>query len=194
MISFDAIEKKNTKKEKLSRADKKILKAINSINLVYPINGITEEGFVKTKLSIYESYIEIFELKKYDLFLVADTEEFDTVTGMAWNLEKLYPYPKKEVYMNFPEENSEQQEYFRYKLEKATSAAEIEALSNELEKLKHIEKNFKLREVYLFIFADNIPELNKRIELLERFRPVLGHKKTSVEKKTKILNKMNNQI
>ncbi|CEN25504.1 Uncharacterised protein [[Clostridium] sordellii] len=191
-MQFDAIKVKNSSNKTKSRKNRKIEKQINRINQVYPIIGITDEGYIKTKIGLYEGVFEIFDVKKYDLFLLDDSE-IDFVTENNWKMQKLYPFPLKEVYMNFQEENKEQQEYFKYKIERATSLSQLEVLNNELEKLKFIEKTYEMRDTYIFVFGDNVSDLNKKIDLLYRFNNFLELKKISLDKKKKILNKLNNR-
>lgn len=190
-MQFDAIEVKNSSSKVKSRKNKKIEKQINKINKVYPINGVTDEGYIKTKIGLYERVFEIFDVKKYDLFLLDDSE-IDFVTENNWKMQKLYPFPVKEVYMNFQEDNKEQQEYFKYKIERATSLSQLEVLNNELAKLKFIEKTYEMRDTYVFVFGDNVSDLNKKIDILYRFNNFLELKTMSLDKKKNILNKLNN--
>ncbi|HCW52176.1 MAG TPA: hypothetical protein DG753_00210, partial [Clostridium sp.] len=164
-MQFDAIKVKNSSSKDKSRKNRKIEKEINKINKVYPIVGVTDEGYIKTKIGLYEAVFEIFDVRKYDLFLL-DNSEIDFVTENNWRMQKLYPYPLKEVYMNFQEENKEQQKYFKYKIDKTESISQLEVLNNELEKLKFIEKTYEMRDTYLFVFGDNESDLNKKIDIL----------------------------
>lgn len=191
-MQFDAIKVKNSNGKSESRKNKKIEKVIDKINKVYPVGGVTDEGYIKTKIGIYEGVFEIFDVKKYDLFLL-DESEIDFVTESNWKMQKLYPYPLKEIYMNFQEENKEQQKYFKYKIERAKSLSQLEVLSNELEKLKFIEKTYEMRDTYLCVFGENPSDLNKKIDILYRFDNFLELKKVSIAKKEKILNKLNNR-
>lgn len=191
-MQFDAIKVKNSSSKSKSRKNEKIEKEINKINKVYPIVGVTDEGYIKTKIGLYEAVFEIFDVRKYDLFLL-DNSEIDFVTENNWRMQKLYPYPLKEVYMNFQEENKEQQKYFKYKIDNTESISQLEVLNNELEKLKFIEKTYEMRDTYLFVFGDNVSDLNKKIDILYRFDNFLELKKTSVEKKKKIIDKLNNR-
>lgn len=191
-MQFDAIKVKNSNSKSNSRKNKKIEKQINKINKVYPVKGVTEEGYIRTKIGLYESVFEIFDVKKYDLFLLDDSE-IDFVTENNWKMQKLYPHSLKEVYMNFQEENKEQQEYFKYKIERTTSISQLEVLNNELEKLKFIEKTYEMRDTYIFVFGDNVSDLNKKIDNLYRFNNFLELKKISLDKKKKIINKLNNR-
>lgn len=191
-MQFDAIKVKNSSSKDKSRKNKKIEKEINKMNKIYPIGGVTNEGYIKTKIGIYELVFEIFDVKKYDLFLLDDSE-IDFVTENNWRMQKLYPYPLKEVYMNFQEENKEQQNYFKYKIERTKSISQLEVLNNELEKLKFIEKTYEMRDSYLFVFGENVSDLNKKIDILYRFDNFLELKKISVAKKEKILDKLNNR-
>lgn len=186
---FDAVSAK--KMQTANRKEKKIKKKIDRINQVYPVTGVTEEGYIKTKVGFGEAVFEILNVQKYDLYLM-DEHEFDFVTSNNWDLHKLYSYDLKEVYMNFPEDNQRQQEYFKYKIDKATSPAQLEVLNRELAKLEHIEKTYKMRNVYLFVFAPNVTELEERLRYLDRFKHFLGQTPMSIEKKKEILWNLNN--
>ncbi|MCG4734775.1 hypothetical protein L0M92_14315, partial [Casaltella massiliensis] len=65
-MQFDAIKVKNSSSKDKSRKNKKIEKEINKINKVYPIVGVTDEGYIKTKIGLYEAVFEIFDVRKYD--------------------------------------------------------------------------------------------------------------------------------
>lgn len=202
-MKFDAIQVKDSNSKSKLKKNKKIEKEINNINKVYPITGVTDEGYIKTKITdegyvkskigAHETVFEIFDVKKYDLFLL-DNSEIDFVTENNWRMQKLYPYALKEVYMNFQEENKEQQKYFKHKIEKdeSLSVRQLEVLKNELEKLKFIEKNYEMRDTYIFVYGDNVSDLNKKLDILYRFNNFLELKKTSIDKKRKILDKLNN--
>lgn len=192
MMQFDVIKEKERDKPKLKGKNKKIQKEITKLNKIYPVIGYTEEGFIKTKIGFNEAIFEIFEVKKYDLFLM-DDQEFNYVTDTNWDMLRKYSYAIKEVYMNFPEDNQEQQEYFNFKIKQSTSPIQIQLLQTELDKLKYIEKNYKMRDIYLFVYAPNQEELMKRIGYLQKFNGILELKKISIEKKSKILNRMNNK-
>ena len=77
-MEYDAVKIKEQQKSKQTKKQKKITKQINKINQVYPIIGVTEEGFIKSKYGFSEGFFEILDVKKYDLYLL-DDEEVDFV-------------------------------------------------------------------------------------------------------------------
>lgn len=191
MMQFDAVKVKESKKPNQTRQEKKITKQINKINKVYPVCGVTEEEFIKSKIGATVVYFEILDVRKYDLFLM-DEQEFQFVTENNWKFQKQYPFPIKEVYMNFPEDNQQQQDYFKHKIERTANPAQLEALHTELEKLKHIEKTYEMRDTYLFVFGKSVEELQKRLEQVRRFNNFLGVNTVPMRKKEKILFRLNN--
>jgi hypothetical protein len=193
-LAFDAIEKRKKKEAPRRRQDKKALNELTQITRVYPVIGYTDEGYVKTRvLGFIEGFFEILKVKQYDLYIF-DDEQIDFVTMGQWDLNKLYPAPLKEIYLNFPEENQEQQAYFKYKIDQTDDPQKLKVLQMEIEKDQYIEQHYRLRHVYLYVFGSTVAELTGRLHDLERFKDYLGQEQLSLDKKKKVLQSINNQL
>lgn len=187
-MKFDAIAKKEQEQKKIP---KKVQKEINKINQVYPVIGITQNGYIHTK-AYWEEYSLYLEIQPQDLSYLSD-EEFKFVTSNYWNMHKQFNPSLKEIYLAFPENNREQQEYFMHKIDTTVNAKKLKYLTNELEKLKYIEKNFVCEQSYMVVYARSIPELEKNYEKLRIVGNKLFHfQPFSEEKLSKLLYLLNN--
>ncbi|MCY7855015.1 hypothetical protein [Bacillus spizizenii] len=192
-MGFDALSVKKEKQSGSSRKLKKIQKSIDRINRVYPVCGYSDEGYVKTKVGLREGFFEVFDVKHFDTNIL-DEKEFNSLTESYWKMQQVYSDTLKEVHMNLPEDNQVQQEFLKYKIERTNDYARLKVLKAEFEKLKFIEKTYKSRRTYLFIFGGTPEELSKRIEELTPFINYLEPQPVSIEKKIRILHGMNNFI
>ncbi|MES5398136.1 hypothetical protein ABU952_18740 [Bacillus amyloliquefaciens] len=192
-MGFDALSVKKEKQSGSTRKLKKIQKSIDRINRVYPVCGYSDEGYVKTKVGLKEGFFEVFDVKHFDTNIL-DEKEFNSLTESYWKMQQIYSDTLKEVHMNLPEDNQVQQEFLKYKIERTNDYARLKVLKAEFEKLKFIEKTYKSRRTYLFIFGGTAEELSKRIEELTPFINYLEPKPVSIEKKVRILHGMNNFI
>lgn len=108
-MGIDAIAER---KKKQTREAKKNQKRILELTKLYPVAGMTPEGYIKLRNSYRELYAEITVPKKYDLdYLTYD--ELDYIEENAWEFMREYKRSVKEVYMNFPERNQTQQQYYK---------------------------------------------------------------------------------
>ncbi|MDD9150449.1 MULTISPECIES: hypothetical protein [unclassified Sporolactobacillus] len=193
-MPFNAIEKREKERQPTNRREKKALAELDQINRIYPVHGYTDDGYVITKvLGFIDGFIEILKLRQYDLYKL-DSMQYDTLTSGQWNLNKLYVPPLKEVYLNFPEDNQDQQNYWKYKIEHTTDPNRLRIQQFELEKLSYIEKKHRMRNVYLFVFGKTIEELKTRLQDLERFKDHLGQEALSLRDKKRVLFSFNNQL
>lgn len=185
---FDAVAEKKQQRKK----PKKVQKALDKVSDVYPICGVTDQGFIKLKSFGIISYMCLLSSKKYDLYYLSDSE-YNTVSETYWSVHRQYPYPLKEIFMMFPEENQTQQEYFSQKIERATAEEPVNVLQFELEKLQHIEHSYSKSSSYTAIYGETEDELTERLTLLKglggnvfQFEPV------SLITAMKVLNLLNN--
>lgn len=192
-MGFDALSVKKEKQSGSTRKLKKIQKSIDRINRVYPVCGYSDEGYVKTKVGLKEGCFEVFDVKHFDTNIL-DEKEFNSLKESYWKMQQIYSDTLKEVHMNLPEDNQVQQEFLKYKIKRTNDYARLKVLKAEFEKLKFIEKTYKSRRTYLFIFGGTAEELSKRIEELTPFINYLEPKPVSIEKKIRILHGMNNFI
>lgn len=170
-MAFDAIKEKKVKK---SRKEKKVNAEINRLTKVYPIAGITADNYVVLKRGETKIFMAVLETKKYDLHYLDDNEA-DFVINSYWNFLKMYSSSVKEIFMNFPEQNQKQQEYFKYMIEKSGTEVQLKRLQMELDKLKFLEKEYKKLASYLCVFGYSVNELEDNIRKLRNGSDKLFH-------------------
>ncbi|MFT8389965.1 MAG: hypothetical protein ABF683_01665 [Sporolactobacillus sp.] len=193
-MPFNALEKREKARQPKNRREKKALAELDGMNRTYPVCGYTDEGFIRTKvLGFIDGYYEILKVRQYDLYKLDDAQ-YDKLTSGEWDLNKLYAPPLKEVYLNFPEDNQEQQNYWKYKIEHTTDPNRLRVQQFELEKLRYIEKQHRMRNVYLCVFGKNKEELKTRLQDLERFSDHLGQEPLSLSDKKRVLSSLNNPL
>ena len=106
------------KTKKISRKNRKQIKQEkNSITKVLPICEIKRDGTIVTKVKSYFEYSVILGLTPQDLTTLS-SKEIDKVTNAYWTFHKSYPHSFKEFYLNFPENNTDQQYYIQKKISK----------------------------------------------------------------------------
>lgn len=190
-MPFNAIEKRAQAARPTTRREKKAQAVLARINRIYPVCGTTD-GFVKTQvLGFIDGVLEILRVRQYDLYKLDDAQ-YDALTRGQWTLNKLYSPPLKEVYLNFPENNQTQQAYWIHKIEQTTDPNRLRVQQFELEKLRYIEKNHRMRHVYLFVFGQTVDELRARLEDLERFRDTLAQEPLTLQEKRQVLARLTN--
>lgn len=187
-MSFNAVAVKEQEQKK----PRKVKRQINALTEVYPVSGITSEGYIKLRTQSDVIYMAMFESKKYDLDFL-DDQEFNSVTDAYWNLQKSYLGSYKEIFMTFPEENKVQQDYFLYKIEHTTNPKHLEKLQLELDKLKHIEEHYEKLSTYPCIFGETREELAQNIKKITRLvGGFLDFTLITRQKSQKILTLLNN--
>nr|WP_199201693.1 TraE, Type IV secretion system protein [Listeria ivanovii]QPL19486.1 TraE, type IV secretion system/conjugal transfer protein [Listeria ivanovii]UCK61617.1 type IV secretion system/conjugative transfer family protein [Listeria ivanovii] len=183
-MEFDAI-KEGQKKEPLKNRETK--KRYQRLDKKMAIQGKTEEGYIKVQYGGKISFMDIVTVKKYDIELI-DDHEFYRTTDAYWEFMKNYPHPIKEVYLNFDEDNQLQQAYFTEKIKKSKNARQTELLEVELDKLQYIERTLRRNDVYMYLFAPTVQELENRKETIRtKFSETILHEDIDFNTKTRII-------
>ncbi|MBF2598333.1 VirB4 family type IV secretion/conjugal transfer ATPase [Listeria welshimeri] len=184
-MEFDAIkEKEHIKETPKNRSTRKRYQRLNK-NMV--IRGKTEEGYIKLQYGSKISFMDIITVKKYDIDLI-DDEEFYRTTDAYWDFMKNYPHPIKEVFLNFNEDNQMQQAYFTDKIKKSKNARQTELLETELDKLQYIERTLRRNDVYMYVYAPTVQELDQRKENLRtKYSDTLIQDELDFDTKTRII-------
>lgn len=163
VLEIDVTKKLAEKKKKTSRKSRKKIKAEkNTIAKVLPIREIKPDGTIVTKIKSYYEYSVVFGLTPQDLTTLSQ-KEIDKITNAYWQFHKTYSHSFKEFYLNFPENNIEQQYYIQKKISKETRPMALSILSTELRKLQVLEDRYKTFQSFMVIYADNEEELALRI-------------------------------
>lgn len=152
------------KTKKISRKNRKQIKQEkNSITKVLPICEIKRDGTIVTKVKSYFEYSVILGLTPQDLTTLS-SKEIDKVTNAYWTFHKSYPHSFKEFYLNFPENNTDQQYYIQKKISKEKRPVALAFLSEELRKLRVLEDKYKTFQSFMAIYANSEEELTLRIK------------------------------
>lgn len=186
-MGIDAIAER---KKKQTKEAKKNQKRILELTKLYPVAGMTPEGYIKLRNSYRELYAEITVPKKYDLdYLTCD--ELDYIEENAWEFMREYKRSVKEVFMNFPERNQTQQHYYKKMIDSTTDPVHLRLLHTELEKLKWLEKNVMRFTSFTWFFGDTIKELENNLSKIKKYK-VYDYQVISEQDKVLVLQLMNN--
>lgn len=181
-------EKEKIKKEKkeLKEEYKKVQKVV--IDLL-PFLNITEDGEFITK----NGYIDIYQIKSKDLNSL-NNDEINRHIYEFTSFLRGYTDDLKIISMHYPVNTKVQQENIENKINKTNNPIYIKYLNEKLEELKALEKIRKNKEFYLMLFFKNKRDKKeKEIYLNRKLSNAIGIKEIDIDKKIKILYKLNNQ-
>ncbi|EAW7168009.1 TraE, Type IV secretion system protein [Listeria monocytogenes] len=185
-MEFDAT-KENQNKGQESFKNRSTRKRYQRLDKNMVIKGKTEEGYIKIQYGSKVSFMDIVTVKKYDIDLI-DDDEFYRTTDAYWDFMKNYPHPIKEVFLNFDEDNQMQQAYFTDKIKKSKNARQTELLEVELDKLQYIERTLRRNDVYMYVYAPTVQELENRKETIRtKFQETLMQDEIDFNTKTRII-------
>jgi len=201
------IQKKEKKRSKLSKKEKAELKqkkkqqkieeklkknedkkVINYITEKLPFIDVTENDEFEMK----DEYLEIFEINAKDISSMNEDEIQMHI--LAWgNFIRNYGLDHKIVEMTFPVSTSNQISFLEKRKEIIKSDIALQILNEKIFELQKIHENRYNNEFYLLIFAEDLKELHTNKErVLDLQNNYFSVKKLSLEKKIKILFKLNN--
>lgn len=137
-------------------------------------------------------YMDIIQIISTDLMSKSDVEV--DYLNMRWSkFYKTCAADLKLISLNFPTNTSEQQRYFKYKIQQTKNPVFKEFLENKLSELISIEKNRSDREYYLMYFADNGEQLKDTRDIISSSLLNYGlAENMTKEKKLQILYRFNN--
>ena len=180
-------EKKNEKLElkELRKADKEVLKSTKDLL-----------GFVDVDdddtIIMSNGYLDLFQVDSKDIYSLTEDETRLHIYNFIAFL-RSYPYDFKIISMKFPVNTSVQQEFIKRKLKECDNQLYYNSLVEELEQLVYLEETRQNREFYIMIFAKNKEEKeNIKRTLFWNQNIAVQLIPLSLEKKLKILFKMNN--
>jgi len=180
-------EKKNEKLElkELRKADKEVLKSTKDLL-----------GFVDVDdddtIIMSNGYLDLFQVDSKDIYSLTEDETRLHIYNFIAFL-RSYPYDFKIISMKFPVNTSVQQEFIKKKLKECDNELYYNSLIEELEQLIYLEETRQNREFYIMIFAkDKKEKENIKRTLFWNQNIAVQLIPLSLEKKLKILFKMNN--
>ncbi|AYG02038.1 ATP-binding protein [Lactococcus allomyrinae] len=170
-----ALDKEKSDNRPLSKIKQDFGKYFNlkkNTLLTYPIDRpIDSAGRLHATIDGKEEYSYLLAVKGYDLAGQSE-EEYGAIKVKYWSFHKNFTYPFKEIYMNFPENNSKNQAYL---LTKFSGKAGIQRLNEikdnylkeEIRKLKVVEEEFKSKRSFIAIYGQTEEELDDRLRQVQ---------------------------
>lgn len=190
------IEKENKVKEKLrKKEEKEEQKNLKSEDKkVYletkdrlAIIALSENGYFKTKTG----YLDIVQIESIDIKSMNGVE-YNILLMDFTKMLKGYAEDIKLISMNYPANTQKQQEYLNKIIKECTNKKHFHFLKHRINQLQTIEEVRSDREFYVMIFGKDDKEMNSNIELILANNSGLKVFNIEIEKKVKILRKLNN--
>ncbi|CAM2078665.1 MAG: hypothetical protein NSGCLCUN01_02866 [uncultured Clostridium sp.] len=180
------IQKKQEKEEqkKLVAEDKKVFRETKDL---LSIISLSEYGYFKTKTG----FLDILQIESIDIKSMNDVE-YNTYILSFTNLLQSYTEDMKIISMNYPADTSIQQKYLSKKIAECNNTNQMKFLEHRMKQLKTIEDKRTNREFFLMIFAKDDKEMINNKELALSSNRELQVFEMDIEKKIKILKKLNN--
>ncbi|NFI02375.1 hypothetical protein FDB15_18300 [Clostridium botulinum] len=179
--------KEKRKKEKfeikeLKNEEKKVFKSTKEL---IPIADVNDIDIFLTK----DGYIDIYQVESKDIYAFnqyeADLHVYNFIAFL-----RNYLNDFKLISMNFPVNTSRQQEYIRNKLEQSTNEINNKFLQEKLDEFMFLEQYRNNKEFFIMFFAKNKQDITSSI--LKNQTRIFILKEISLEKKIKIIFKLNN--
>lgn len=181
-------EEKKLKKQELKEMkieNKKVLGTTKE--LLEFIDVDDDESFI-----MKNGYLDIFQIESKDIYSFSETETKMHIYNFISFLRN-YIEDFKIISMNFPVNTVKQQQYIRKKINDCKNEVYFKFLNEKLNELIFLDEHRQNREFYIMIFANEKSNKEDVTRTLLRNQNVAIQFKTlDIEKKLKILFKMNN--
>lgn len=141
---------------------------------IYPVEEFLEDGTVFSSYNGEKQMQAIFRPTAYDLSKLTD-EEFDLISNGYWEFHRLHKKELKEIYINFPENNKDNQGFIHEKMKEEKGPIKLRFLDYEMQKLKIQEKWVKTRQSFIAVYGKDQEELDSRITELRTAGKRLFH-------------------
>lgn len=188
MAGFNAV---NRRKQREEDSKNEARKQSTKITAVLPIVGISKEGYIilKNGLNIY--YADVMKPEKHDLDRLT-LQEADTIESGSWRFMRQYTHSVKEIFLNFPENNDVQQQYFRHLIKTTTDTFRVQQLEKELYNLQYLEQHYRKLSSWIMLFGSTPKQLEANIEDAKAKGAVYGFQPTTIAEKQLMYRLMNN--
>lgn len=192
---------KLTKKEKIKIKEEKIVKKKELKEMKIEnkkVLGTTKELLEFIDVADDESfimkngYLDIFQIESKDIYSFSETETKMHIYNFISFLRN-YIEDFKIISMNFPVNTVKQQQYIKSKIKDCENEVYFKFLNEKLDELIFLDEHRQNREFYIMIFANeksNKEDVTR--SLLRNQNIAIQFKSLDIEKKLKILFKMNN--
>ncbi|MGV2929310.1 hypothetical protein RW115_11985 [Macrococcus capreoli] len=139
-----------------------------------------------------DTFAQVYKYKSYDLNLLNHHEKGYLVDAYIQFL-RLFQEDIKNISLMFPVDTYQQQLYWEKKYQTAANDIQRTLASNELRRLKAIEKVYKTQSHYIFLYAPNLKELTDKMKLIEQYHTLFETKPLSLKDKKHLNYRLNNQ-
>ncbi len=186
LLKKEAKNKVKLEKKELKEEHKKVRMVTSDL---LPFLNVTNDGAFKTKFGC----LDIYQIKPKDL----NSLSIDEINRHIYEFSSFlmgYFDDMKLISMSYPVSTKIQQENILKKINNTDNYIFIQCLNEELQELKDLEKLRTNKEFYLMLFfKDERDKKEKEIYINRKLSDVLNIKNINLEKKIKILYKLNNQ-
>ncbi|MEG1482897.1 MAG: hypothetical protein RSA57_03770 [Cetobacterium sp.] len=174
------IKKKELKS--LREENKKVLKSTKELSVFSDVDE--DDVFVTSN-----GYYDIFQIETKDIYSFSEQEMKISIYSFVSFLRN-YVDDFKIISMRFPVNTSKQQEYLYKKIKETDNEIYIRFLQEKLTQLSFLEGHRSNREFFIVVFGKENKEMINN--LLRNQNRAMSFKELSLEKKLKILFKLNN--
>lgn len=179
-------EKEKLEKKELKNLKREFKKIDPSTENILPFLDADIDNTFITKTG----FLDIYQVVTKDIYSFSD---YDIKLHIYNYIAFLRSYVNdiKFISMNFPVNTSENQEYIRKKMLKTDNPIFLESLQEKLDQFEFLEKHRTNREYYIMVFSDK-EKKHMMSNLLRNQTRIFVLKEMSLEKKIKIIFKLNN--
>lgn len=180
--------------EKKSKSKEKIPTTYLSIAPFKQITSLKSIGYADETvlLTAIDTYVQVYKMKSYDLNLLNRVEKKILIDRYA-SFFRLFQDDFKVNSLMFPVDTSKQQIYWERKYRTAQNDVQKHLASNELRKLKAIEKVYKTQSHYGFLYANSMKEVVEKMQIISQFTDLVEKKALSRKDKEHLVYRLNNQ-
>ncbi|PEZ02516.1 hypothetical protein CN326_20065 [Bacillus sp. AFS018417] len=165
-------------------------KVKKSITEIMEIIDMTEDGFFELKNG---EFLEILQVEGDDMYSKNNEEQAFVIFSHAY-FYQAYKHAIKLIFLNFPCQTTEQQEYLDKKIKECNNPIYERILVQKLKELKFLEWGRTNRESFLFIYGDSELIVKERVDAAKRYiKRSTELLDVDEEKKLELLFKLFNQ-
>lgn len=192
-IKIEEKRLKKEKKQKLKQSKKDLKEEYKKVDKdasdLLPFLDVAEDGTFRAK----DGYIDIFQLGTKDLNSLNNDDAQRHMMEFS-NFFRSYIDDIKIISMTFPVNTQVQQEHLLKMIDNTDNPISIQFLNNRLDELIALEEKRKNKEFYLMVFyADEKTKKERETQLLRLTSSAINLRSLELDKKIKILFKLNNQ-
>jgi len=165
-MKFEAtVVEKKSKFQQLSQLPLK--KQTKDMESAYPVKRIDKDGMITAILRTragfrHKEYSYYLAVTPYDLTNLTP-DELDEIQTNWSAFQKSYRLPFKEIFLSFPENNAEQQDYIQKLMRKELDNFRLALLEKELQKLRFLEESHIAYKSVVQIFGTNPKDLEENL-------------------------------